>query len=66
MTPAQPEPARDRLLFDALPFWGLTLACYADDRCATALAVAIIGPLLVLLDYACDTPPAAPARTEEW
>jgi hypothetical protein len=38
------------MLFDILPFWGLAVACYADGECGKALAVAIVGPLVVLLD----------------
>lgn len=40
------------LLPDILPFWGFALACYADGDCGKALACAIIGPLIVLLDAA--------------
>lgn len=68
MTAEPTQEARDRreLLFDFLPFWGLALACYVDGRCDVALAVAVVGPLFVLLDSVMPTPPAAPARTEEW
>lgn len=38
------------MIFDILPFWGLALACFADGECGKALAVAIIGPAVVLFD----------------
>lgn len=37
-------------MFDILPFWALALVCYCSGECGKALAVAIIGPAIVLLD----------------
>lgn len=38
------------ILYDIVPFWALVVACFQDGRCGAALAVAIVGPLVVLLD----------------
>jgi hypothetical protein len=38
------------MIFDIMPFWAFSIACYADGECGKALIVAICGPLIVLLD----------------